>query len=114
MSNLTVDTLVNQDVQLCKAWVNFNGTGVVAIRSAFNVSSITDNGVGSYTLNYTVAFLNANYSAVASAAAATDTANLNPSALVDRTTSSGRVDVEISGGGSQFDAEVIDALIFSN
>lgn len=36
-----------------KAWVNFNGTGVVAIRDSFNVSSITDNGVGDYTVNFT-------------------------------------------------------------
>ena len=40
--------------QLSKAWVNFNGTGVVAIRDSFNVSSITDNGTGDYTVNYTV------------------------------------------------------------
>ena len=36
-----------------KAWVNFNGTGTVAIRESFNVSSITDNGTGSYTANFT-------------------------------------------------------------
>ena len=47
-----------------KAWVNFNGTGVVAIRDSFNVSSITDNGVGNYTVNFTNAMANANYVAV--------------------------------------------------
>jgi hypothetical protein len=36
-----------------KAWVNFNGTGTVAIRASFNVTSITDVGVGTYTVNYT-------------------------------------------------------------
>lgn len=36
-----------------QAWVNFNGTGTVAIRASHNVSSITDNGVGDYTVNYT-------------------------------------------------------------
>ena len=51
---------------VAKAWVNFNGTGTVAIRAAFNVSSITDDGVGRYTLNFATAMLNANYS-VASA-----------------------------------------------
>ena len=45
----------------CKAWVNFNGTGTVAIRAAFNVSSITDNGVGDYTVNFTAALADANY-----------------------------------------------------
>jgi len=47
---------------LCKAWVNFNGTGTVAIRAAFNVSSITDNGTGNYTVNFTTAMPDANYS----------------------------------------------------
>ena len=46
---------------LCKAWVNFNGTGVVAIRASYNVSSITDNGAGDYTVNFTTAFADANY-----------------------------------------------------
>lgn len=48
-----------------KAWVNFNGTGTVAIRAAFNVSSITDNGTGDYTVNFTNALADANYSGVA-------------------------------------------------
>ena len=52
---------------LCKAWVNFNGTGTVAIRAAFNVSSITDNGTGTYTVNFTTAMPDANYSWSASA-----------------------------------------------
>lgn len=47
-----------------KAWVNFNGTGTVAIRASFNVSSITDNGTGDYTVNFTNALADANYSAV--------------------------------------------------
>jgi hypothetical protein len=46
----------------CKAWVNFNGTGTVAIRASFNVSSITDNGTGDYTVNFTTALADANYS----------------------------------------------------
>ena len=59
-SNATVpvDTVVNGTA---KAWVNFNGTGTVAIRRAFNVSSITDNGSGSYTINFTTAMPDANY-----------------------------------------------------
>lgn len=46
---------------LCKAWVNFNGTGTVAIRAAFNVSSITDNGTGLFTINFTQAMPDVNY-----------------------------------------------------
>jgi hypothetical protein len=44
-----------------KVWVNFNGTGTVAIRASKNVSSITDNGTGDYTLNFTNALTDANY-----------------------------------------------------
>ena len=47
----------------CRAWVNFNGTGTVAIRASFNVSSITDNGTGDYTINFTNQMPDANYSA---------------------------------------------------
>jgi len=47
----------------CRAWVNFNGTGTVAIRASGNVSSITDNGTGDYTINFTTAMVDANYSA---------------------------------------------------
>ena len=53
--------------QLCRAWVNFNGTGTVAIRASFNVSSITDNGTGDFTVNFTTAMPDANYATVASA-----------------------------------------------
>ena len=47
-----------------RAWVNFNGTGTVAIRGSGNVSSITDNGTGDYTVNFTTAMPDADYSAV--------------------------------------------------
>ena len=50
----------------CRAWVNFNGTGTVAIRASGNVSSITDNGTGDYTVNFTTSMTDANYCAVAS------------------------------------------------
>ena len=49
-------------IYACRAWVNFNGTGTVAIRASENVSSITDNGVGEYTVNFTTAMVDANYS----------------------------------------------------
>jgi uncharacterized protein (AIM24 family) len=50
----------------CRAWVNFNGTGTVAIRASGNVSSITDNGTGDYTVNFTTAMPDANYSVTTS------------------------------------------------
>lgn len=54
-----------------RAWVNFNGTGTVAIRASGNVSSITDNGTGSYAINFTTAIEDANYSVVVTAEAIT-------------------------------------------
>jgi hypothetical protein len=78
MSTLSVATIKSQNTlppavqnssgteigTFCRAWVNFNGTGTVAIRASFNVSSITDNGTGNYTVNFTTAMPDANYSTV--------------------------------------------------
>jgi hypothetical protein len=64
MSTLRVNTLQNTsgvEVYTAKAWVNFNGTGTVAIRASGNVSSITDRGTGQYTVNFTTAMPDANY-----------------------------------------------------
>ena len=47
-----------------KAWVNFNGTGTVAIRDSLNVGSITDNGTGDFTINFTAAMAGADYCAL--------------------------------------------------
>ena len=52
--------------QLCKAWLNFDGSGTVAIRDSFNVSSITDIATGRYSVHFTTAFANANYVAAGS------------------------------------------------
>ena len=52
-------------IYACRAWVNFDGTGTVAIRAAGNVSSITDNGTGNYMVNFTTSLPDANYAVVA-------------------------------------------------
>lgn len=66
MSTIKVDAWQNnagtKTYYGAQAWVNFNGTGVVAIRDSKNVSSITDNATGDYTVNFTTALANANYS----------------------------------------------------
>jgi hypothetical protein len=81
-----------------KAWVNFNGTGTVSITQSFNVSSITDNGVGDYTVNFTTAMPNANFEVASTGEA--EAANPTHMRCVSvyngsKTTSSVRV---ISGG----------------
>jgi hypothetical protein len=55
----------SEDYFLARAWVNFNGTGTVAIRDSGNVSSITDNGSGNYTVNFSAALASANYASLA-------------------------------------------------
>lgn len=69
MSTLQVDTLQGTDGSpkyTARAWVNFNGTGVVAIRASGNVSSITDNGVGNYTVNFSTPMPDTNYCVIGS------------------------------------------------
>ena len=64
MSVLKVGAIQNTsgvEVYTAKAWVNFNGTGTVAIRASGNVSSVSDNGVGDYTINFTTAMPDSNY-----------------------------------------------------
>lgn len=85
MSTLRVDAIQNRtggdlvnSKGMARAWVNFNGSGTVAIRAAHNVSSITDNGTGAYTVNFTSAMADANYvlAAFASYGASTAAAGL--------------------------------------
>jgi len=87
---------------LCRAWVNFNGTGTVAIRASFNVSSITDNGTGDYTVNFTNAMPDANYSIVTSAGRgdnATETMYFGNRGTTAPTTSTVRLVSQIYTGG---------------
>jgi hypothetical protein len=110
MSTLRITTLATQDGTYsvpsetlsraaCRAWVNFNGTGTVAIRASYNVSSITDNGgSGSYTVNFTNAMVDANYAAVCSAEATAGAAQRFASCVSNTTTSVVALTAGISGG----------------
>ena len=60
---------------LCRAWVNFNAQGTIAIRDDFNVSTITDNGVGNFQINFSNAMDNTNYCALMSFSAQNGTYN---------------------------------------
>jgi len=104
---------------LCRAWVNFNGTGTVAIRSSGNVSSITDNGTGDYTVNFTTAMPDANYAIISNqqfdvSAAASPTfvglrASLGTPTL--KSTSQYRI-VTTNFNGTNTDAEQISTVVF--
>ena len=62
--SVTTDYVVNGSA---KEWINFNGTGTIAIRDSANVASIVDRGTASYTVNASNAFGNANYATTAMA-----------------------------------------------
>jgi hypothetical protein len=78
MSTLKYNTWLNTDNTenyKCRAWVNFNGTGTVAIRGSGNVSSITDNATGDYTVNFSNAMSDTNYCIVATSGYTADAAS---------------------------------------
>ena len=94
------------------AWVNFNGTGTVAIRAAYNVSSITDNGTGNYTVNFSEPMPDANYSSVVTCGG-TVVNNTYVIGANNRTTTSQDiwVTVRTDGGGGE-DAVFAHVAIF--
>ena len=61
----------------CRAWVNFNGTGTVAIRASGNVSSITDHATGDYSVNFTTAMPDANYAVLGTSGQSAAVSNMN-------------------------------------
>lgn len=96
----------------CRAWVSFNGTGTVTIRSGGNVSSVTDNGTGDYSVNFTTAMPDANYAFTFGGyrSAANDNVALFGTATTP-TTSSIRIKAEDLGGTS-VDPEIYNVAIF--
>ena len=122
MSTLNVETIKNptssntvNSEQLVQgsatAWVNFNGTGTVAIRDSYNVSSLVDVGTGRYTIAFLNTMENSNYVAVVSVGGTTEAFNLNPPVVATRTINSCQVDIEIAGG-TQTDTDNNDVVVF--
>jgi hypothetical protein len=97
------------------AWVNFNGTGTVAIRSSYNVSSITDNGTGNYTVNFATALSDANYAVAGQASNAADTAtNTSRSIGVPSYSTSSFTLITTIGTASANDFTFVNAIVFGN
>jgi hypothetical protein len=67
VNNIEPSSAGNETYFLAKAWVNFNGTGTPTARASGNLSSITDNGIGRYTLNLTLGLSDVNYATTAAA-----------------------------------------------
>lgn len=95
---------------LIKAWVNFTGTSTVTINDHYNVSSITDNGTGDYTVNYTTAFGSINYAFVATARADSDTTPLYTSTKAAHTTSASRFICVRGTNESAFDSATVNCI----
>ena len=90
---------------MARAWVNFNGTGTVAIRGSGNVTSITDNGTGDYTVNFTTAMPDANYSMPSSSMVSSTMSVASPYILsaTPFTTTTARIEVRNTTNGANLD-----------
>ncbi len=98
----------------CRAWVNFNGTGTVAIRASGNVTSITDSGAGDYTVNFTTAMPDANYAVTVSQSISSGgaaTIQFTREDLTARTASAFRTRVTNTSSAA-VDAEQVNVAIF--
>ncbi len=116
-----LNSALSDTIGKLKAWVNFNGTGTVSIKASYGVASITDNGTGDYTVNFTTAMADANYAVVfggvqrQTAAAACralgfhSTDDVNASAY---STTAVRIVNKTSSGTGYNDASTISVSIF--
>jgi hypothetical protein len=125
---LTIDTLKastgvlatqNGMTGIAKSWVNFNGQGTVAIRASFNVSSITDNGTGDYTINFTTAMPDINYTTVAQTSSDSGTAlliniNSNSANNTTPTTTATRMFINKRSDGAANDSPYVNVAILGN
>jgi hypothetical protein len=103
-----------------RAWVNFNGTGTVAIRASGNVSSVSDDGTGTYTINFTTALPDANYNVVSNGPPNSTSVvgglgfvvrNSSPSGSPSNKTTT-QVQMMYAGTGSLVDASELYASVF--
>ena len=125
MSTIKVDTIKttsNVEVYTCKAWVNFDGTQAAAsmIRASGNVTSITDNGTGNYTVNFATAMADANYQVSMSSVSYFST-NFSTFAFIragsSATTANQKTTTQLnvmygSYGGTYFDCAEMNVAIF--
>ena len=94
----------------CRAWVNFNGGGTVAIRDSGNVSSITDNGTGNYTVNFTTAMPDTNYADIITLSNVSSNQQALRKTVYSPSTTSRRFECFDSGGAQ--DNETVTFAVF--
>ena len=105
---------INQ-ARIAKSWINFNGGGTIAIRDSYNVSSITDNGTGDYTITFSTAMSSVDYSASGAMGHSSATSGWWARSFVPKTYATGslRVVANDSDGVAE-DHEYVNCLIFGN
>ena len=115
VTNDTLPTQLNASgsapIYACRAWVNFDGTGTPAIRASGNVTSITDNGTGDYTVNFTTAMPDANYAVSGSAGLATASNIYMTISSAAPTTTALRINTRLDNN-TLFDTTYVNASIF--
>jgi hypothetical protein len=98
-----------------KAWVNFNGTtGTITPRASYNVSSVTKNGTGDYTVNFTTAMSDANYAIIATQNGSVGSTSGNARSLIPLTLTTNSARVINIGAGSGEDGTIESVAIFGN
>ena len=100
--------------QLVKVWVNFDGTGTIAIRDDFNVTDLVDNGTGDYTINFTNSMADTNYAVALSAASDTTGGSGNRRIISPRTkaTNSHRISCNAVSNNDAKDCVQVNMVIF--
>jgi hypothetical protein len=94
-----------------RAWVNFQGTGTVTIRSSGNVSSITDGGVGTYTVNLTTAMQDTSYAVSGTAALGSNYAILRLATTFNTSSVEVTTITQNSGNPTTFDSSIVSVVI---
>ena len=101
--------------QLAKLWCNFNGTGTVAIKDSFNVSSVTDVATGQYTTYFTTAFSNTDYAAVYTISVTNSTSTHGYPYLSTFNTGNNKISVfSDSNSGAQVDKVFVCGVFFGD
>lgn len=93
-----------------RAWVNFNGTGTVAIRDDGNVSSITDLATGKFRINYSTDFNDINYAATSNIRADTDYAPTSGQPHEYSTQSTSQINIKTGSFAAAIDSTVISLI----
>lgn len=99
-------------IYACRAWVNFNGTGTVAIKASGNVSSITDSGAGDYTVNFTTAMQDASYAVTVCCGTEGSTATTGGLGSITQIGTSVNVQTRRRDTGASLDQSQVQVSIF--